>query len=88
MAAIANNLEVNFKELVQEAFNNNFVNFLISKETVKEFEKLSHDMSTELLVKLNKWLSEESKKIDPESEEPKFRIGLWIYYFKNENQGD
>jgi hypothetical protein len=58
------------------------------ESVVKQFEKLSHDMSAELLVKLNQWLSEESKKIDPESEEPKYRIGLGIYYFKNEKQGD
>ena len=58
------------------------------ESVVKEFEKLSHEMSAELLVKLNQWLSEESKKIDSESEETKYRIGLGIYYFKNENQGD
>ncbi|MFX0034481.1 MAG: 3-dehydroquinate synthase II [Candidatus Hermodarchaeota archaeon] len=30
----------NFKELVQEAFNKNFLNFLVSQETFKEFEKI------------------------------------------------
>ena len=58
------------------------------ESVVKEFEKLSHDMSMELLVKLNKWLSEKDKENDPESEEPKYRIGLGIYYFKNKDQED
>ena len=30
----------NFKELVQEAFNKNILNFLVSQETFKEFEKI------------------------------------------------
>ncbi|MFX1470242.1 MAG: 3-dehydroquinate synthase II [Promethearchaeota archaeon] len=30
----------NFKELIQEAFNKNFLNFLVSQETFKEFETI------------------------------------------------
>ena len=35
---------VNFKEIVQEAFNMNFLNFLVSKETFSEFENTSGSM--------------------------------------------
>ncbi len=31
----------NFKELIQEAFNKNFLNFLVTQETFKEFEKIN-----------------------------------------------
>ena len=58
------------------------------QSVVKEFEELSREMSMELLLKLNKWLSEKDKQNDPESDEPKYRIGLGIYYFKNDNQED
>ena len=58
------------------------------ESVVKEFEELSHEMSMELLVKLNKWLSEKSKQEAADSDEPKHRIGLGIYYFKNDNQGE
>lgn len=58
------------------------------ESVVKEFEKLSHEMSMELLVKLNKWLSEEYKNRKAKSDEPSYRIGLGIYYFKNDNQED
>ncbi len=34
----------NFKELVQEAFNKNILNFLVSQETFKEFEKIERVM--------------------------------------------
>jgi hypothetical protein len=56
------------------------------QSVVKEFEELSREMSTELLVKLNKWLSEKDKEVDLQSDEPKYRIGVGIYYFKNDNQ--
>ena len=58
------------------------------ESVVNEFEKLSHDMAAELLVKLNKWLSEKHKQKDPESDERKYRIGLGVYYFKNDNEGE
>ena len=34
------NMIDNFKELVQEALNRNFLDFLVSHETFKEFEKI------------------------------------------------
>jgi len=34
----------NFKELVQEAFNKNILNFLVSQKTIKEFEKIERVM--------------------------------------------
>jgi hypothetical protein len=56
------------------------------ESVVKEFEKLSYDMSMELLLKLNKWLSEKDRENDGISDEPRYRIGLGVYYFKNDNQ--
>ena len=57
------------------------------ESVVKEFEKLSHEMSAELIVKLNNWLSEKKRaQSTVESDEPKHRIGLGVYYFKNDNE--
>lgn len=58
------------------------------ESVVKDFEALSREMSMELLVTLNKWLAEKDKQNDPDSDEPKHRIGLGIYYFKNDNEED
>ena len=59
------------------------------ESVVKEFEKLSHEMSAELIVKLNNWLSEKKRaQSTVESDEPKHRIGLGVYYFKNDDQGE
>jgi hypothetical protein len=58
------------------------------ESVVKEFEKLSYAKSMELLVELNKWLSEKSKDTETQSDEPTYRIGLGIYYFKNESEQD
>lgn len=58
----------------------------VSASVVKEFEKLSHDKSMALLVELNKWLSEKSKEEGPRSDEKKYRVGVGLYYFRNENE--
>ncbi len=58
----------NFKELIQEALNKNILNFLVSQETVKEFEKIERivlyskdpNIPTKYLIYDNKKKFEES----------------------------
>ena len=58
------------------------------ESVVKEFEQLSRDKSMALLVELNKWLSEKSKEVEVQADEPAYRIGVGIYYFKNKTKED
>lgn len=58
------------------------------ESVVKEFEELSREKSMALLVELNKWLADQSKTVEARADEPTYRIGVGIYYFKNETQED
>lgn len=53
----------------------------------KEFKIVSYEKSLTLLLELNQWLAEK-KKSSPGLEEEKSRVGLGIYYFKNEVEKD
>ncbi|MFX1568776.1 MAG: 3-dehydroquinate synthase II [Promethearchaeota archaeon] len=83
----------NFKELVQEAFNNNFLNFLISKETVKEFGKIERlqlysrdiDVPSKYLISNNKRKLEENLK----NEKCKFKnSGFFIELKSKEDESE
>lgn len=54
------------------------------ERVVEEFEKLSRDKSMTLLVELNKWLQTKSQEEEAQPDEKTYRIGVGIYYFKNE----
>jgi len=56
------------------------------ESVVNEFETLSNELSAELLVKLNKWLSDRKDEAHPG--EATYRVGLGIYYFKNDGKGE
>lgn len=50
-----------------------------------EFEKYSREKSMDLLIELDKWLAEKKKTEKKFANESSGRVGLGIYYFKNEN---
>ncbi|MFV1982912.1 MAG: DUF6502 family protein [Thiohalomonadales bacterium] len=50
---------------------------------VNEFQKLSQEKSSALLIELNKWLGEKKKNRSPETEEPLYEVGVGIYFVKN-----
>ncbi len=50
----------------------------------KEFKILCHEKSLEMILELNHWLAEKKKTTQTQSGETKSRVGLGIYYFKNE----
>jgi len=65
----------NFKELVQEAFNHNFLNFLISKETIKEFEKIERLelYSRDLDITAKYLIYADTKKLEENLEMEKYK---------------
>ena len=44
----------NFKDLVQEAFNMNFLNFLLSEETYSELEEIERNLAEAVLLSKKK----------------------------------
>jgi len=50
----------------------------------KEFKVLCHEKSLQVLLELNQWLAEKKRHAEIKPGEPKSRVGLGIYYFKNE----
>ena len=72
-----------FKELVQEAFNKDILNFLISKETYSEFEKIErlsiytkdHKISANFLIYKDK---EKLEKDLSEDQIPKINLGFYM----------
>jgi len=51
-----------------------------------EFEKLSQEKSMALLVELDKWLAEKKRTAVAQADEKRSRVGVGIYYFKNESE--
>ncbi|MFX0153342.1 MAG: 3-dehydroquinate synthase II [Candidatus Hodarchaeota archaeon] len=65
----------NFKELIHEALNNNFIHFLISKETVKEFEKIERSQlySRDLNIPSKYLIYADKKKFEENLNKVKYR---------------
>ena len=60
----------------------------IPESVVDEFRQLSHEKSLALLLELNQWLANQKQTIKARPGEPNGRVGVGIYYFENENEGD
>jgi len=52
---------------------------------VDEFQQLSHEKSSALLIELNQWLGDKKKNIKPETDEELYEVGVGIYFVKNKN---
>lgn len=52
----------------------------------QEFKILCHEKSLEMILELNKWLAEKKKTMEPNPDESTARVGLGIYYFKNDTE--
>ena len=57
----------------------------IPESVIEEFKQYSHDKSLDLLRDFDRWLAEKKRTVKPEPEENTGRVGVGIYYFKNEN---
>ncbi len=53
---------------------------------VDEFQQLSQEKSSALLVELNQWLADKKKNSDLNSSEVKSRIGIGIYYIQDNDK--
>jgi hypothetical protein len=60
----------------------------IPQHVIAEFQQYSHDKSLALLLDLNKWLAEKKRTEKPEPDESTGRVGVGIYYFENDNEGE
>lgn len=58
----------------------------LPESVIEEFRKYSNEKSIALLKDFDKWLSEKKSAVDPSSDEAKGRVGVGIYYFKNEEE--
>jgi len=55
------------------------------QSVIEEFQKYSHDKSLDLLLDFDRWLADKKKTVQPEEGEEVSRVGVGIYYFKNDN---
>jgi hypothetical protein len=58
------------------------------QSVIDEFQKYSHDKSLALLLDFDRWLAEKKKTVSAEQGEPTGRVGVGIYYFNNEEEGE
>jgi len=56
----------------------------VPDSTVREFQKYSNKKSQELLNDYSKWLRNKEKELDQDDLEKKYRIGVGIYFFRND----
>ncbi len=60
----------------------------IPESVIDEFRAFSHEKCLELLLELNRWLAEKKSNVPPDSTESKGRLGVGIYFFRNDTQGE
>lgn len=86
LSSAVHNLEHNKDE---GRFQRQLVYRNVPEKLADEFQALSTKKAANLLIELNKWLGDRTKKEsklnepDTEKDELKMRIGLGIYYFEN-----
>jgi len=57
----------------------------IPEDIAEEFREFSAEKSMQLLREFDQWLAEKKSSQKTDSEQKKSRVGVGIYYFKNEN---
>ncbi|MHA2007015.1 MAG: 3-dehydroquinate synthase II [Promethearchaeota archaeon] len=82
--------QVNFNELVQEAFNKDILNFLISKETYSEFEKIErlNLYSKDLDIKTSHLIIESKEKLDKRLMDEKISYDTIGFYKELRSKND
>ena len=58
------------------------------QSVIDEFQKYSHDKCLALLLDFDRWLAEKKKTTDIEHDQPTGRVGVGIYYFNNDKEGE
>ena len=58
------------------------------QSVIDEFQEYSHDKCLALLLDFDSWLAEKKKTVKTESDESKGRVGVGIYYFNNDKEGE
>jgi len=60
----------------------------IPEDIAEEFQQYSQEKSKQLLLDFNQWLATKKKDIEPHSTEKTARIGVGVYFFKNDKLGE
>jgi hypothetical protein len=84
-ADLLNTIQYNLDPQEYPRFQREVIYTELPKETIAEFKLLSHEKSLELLLELNRWLSEKkAESIQNQKQLHKSRVGLGIYYIEND----
>jgi hypothetical protein len=59
----------------------------IPESMAMEFQNFSHEQLTTMIIEMNQWLATHKKALKADNEEPKFRLGVGAYFFKNTKEG-
>ncbi len=80
----------NFKELVQEAFNKNYLDFLVSQETIKEFEKIERSVlySRNPNIQTKYLIYEEKKRFEENLTDEKLKHKNSGFFIELKNKED
>lgn len=55
----------------------------IPESMALEYQTYSHEQLTTMIIEMNQWLAARKKALQNQDEEPKFRLGVGAYFFKN-----
>lgn len=60
----------------------------LPQSAIDEFQKYSHDRCLDLLREFDQWLAEKKKSVNAEIDEPTGRVGVGMYFFNNDKEGE
>jgi hypothetical protein len=58
------------------------------QSVIDEFQEYSHDKCLALLMEFDRWLAEKKKTVSAEPDEKTERVGVGVYYFNNDKEGE
>jgi hypothetical protein len=58
------------------------------QSVIDEFQEYSHDKCLALLLEFDRWLAEKKKTVSAEPDEQTGRVGVGMYYFNNDKEGE
>ncbi len=60
----------------------------LPESVITDFQLYSHEKNLELLLDFNKWLAVKKESVKPAPGEATGRVGVGIYFFRNDNEGE
>lgn len=59
----------------------------LPESVIADFQHYSHEKNLELLLDFNRWLAAKKESVKPAPGEPTGRVGVGIYFFRNDDEG-